>query len=74
LPSVGFRPSQQASCDCLRELVRHGLLEREDHRRPGQRTRQRYRLTAKGAELFPAPVALLQWSDRWFDEPGGGLD
>src|SRR5271167_2464551 len=38
----------------LRELVDEGLLEREDYREPGQRTRQSYRLTAKGAELFPA--------------------
>jgi DNA-binding HxlR family transcriptional regulator len=58
----------------LRELVSHGLLEREDYRRPGQRTRQRYWLTTKGAELLPALVALMQWGDRWFDEPGGGLD
>jgi hypothetical protein len=26
------------------------------------------------AELLPALVALMQWSDRWFDEPGAGLD
>jgi DNA-binding HxlR family transcriptional regulator len=58
----------------LRELVSHGLLEREDYRHPGQRTRQRYRLTTKGAELSPAIVTLMQWSDRWFDEPRGGLD
>jgi len=58
----------------LRELVSHGLLEREDYRRSGQRTRQRYRLTTKGAELLPALVALMQCSDCWLDEPGGGLD
>jgi DNA-binding HxlR family transcriptional regulator len=65
--------SEQVTAARLREFVIHGLLEREDYRRPGQRTRQRYRLTTKGTELSPALVALMQWSDRWFDEPGGGL-
>ena len=52
----------------------HGLLEREDYREPGQRTRQRYRLTEKGADLFPALVALMQWGDRWLDERGGPVE
>src|ERR1700688_3028971 len=38
----------------LKELVDDGLLEYEDYREPGQRTRQLYRLTDKGADLFPA--------------------
>ncbi len=52
----------------------HGLLEREDYREPGQRTRQRYRLTEQGADLFPALAALMQWGDRWLDEQGGPLE
>src|ERR1700736_6887992 len=55
----------------LRQLVDDGLLEREDYRDPGQRTRQRYRLTDKGAELLPALLALMQWGDRWLDDRGG---
>src|SRR3954469_24716823 len=55
----------------LRELVDEGLLEREDYREPGQRTRQRYRLTDKGADLLPVLVALMQWGDRWLDDRGG---
>jgi DNA-binding HxlR family transcriptional regulator len=55
----------------LRELVAEGLIEREDYRDPGQRTRSQYRLTAKGADLFPALVALMQWGDRWIDDRGG---
>jgi DNA-binding HxlR family transcriptional regulator len=35
---------------------------------------QAWRFTTKGTELLPALVALMQWSDRWFDESGGGLD
>ena len=58
----------------LRELVDEGLLEREDYREPGQRTRQRYRLTEKGADLLPALVALMQWGDRWLDETGGPVE
>src|SRR3954464_16031981 len=58
----------------LRELVDEGLLEREDYREPGQRTRRRYRLTEKGADLFPALVALMQWGDRWIDDHGGPVE
>ena len=58
----------------LRELVDDGLLEREDYREPGQRTRQRYRLTEKGADLLPVLVALMQWGDRWLDDRGGPVE
>jgi DNA-binding HxlR family transcriptional regulator len=58
----------------LKELVDHRLLEREDYREPGQRTRQRYRLTDKGADLFPALVALMRWGDRWLDDRGGPVE
>ena len=66
--------SQPVAATRLRELVDDGLLEREDYREPGQRTRQRYRLTDKGAELFPAMVALMQWGDRWLDDRGGPVE
>jgi DNA-binding HxlR family transcriptional regulator len=55
----------------LRELVEDGLLEREPYQEPGQRTRHRYKLTARGADLFPALVALMQWGDRWLNDGGG---
>ncbi|MGA2924670.1 MAG: helix-turn-helix domain-containing protein [Solirubrobacteraceae bacterium] len=63
--------SEPVTASRLRELVAQGLLERVDYREPGQRTRQRYRLTDKGADLFPVLVALMQWGDRWLDERGG---
>jgi len=66
--------SEPATAARLRELVENGLLEREDYREPGQRTRQRYRLTEKGAELFPVLVALMQWGDRWLDDRGGPVE
>ncbi len=49
----------------LREFVDAGLLEKRPYKEPGQRTRQEYRLTQMGRELFPAVVALMQWGDRW---------
>ena len=66
--------SEPATAARLRELVDEGLLEREDYREPGQRTRQRYRLTPKGTDLFPVLVALMQWGDRWLDERGGPVE
>jgi DNA-binding HxlR family transcriptional regulator len=66
--------SEPVTAARLRELVDEGLLEREDYREPGQRTRQRYQLTAKGADLFPALAALMQWGDRWLDDRGGPVE
>lgn len=62
--------SEPAAAARLKELVDQGLLEREPYREPGQRTRQGYRLTEKGADLLPVLVALKQWGDRWL-APGG---
>ena len=66
--------SEPVAADRLRRLVDEGLLEREDYREPGQRTRQSYRLTDKGAELLPVLAALMQWGDRWLDEAGGSVE
>jgi DNA-binding HxlR family transcriptional regulator len=66
--------SEPVTAARLRELVDSGLLEREDYREPGQRTRQRYRLTEKGADLFPALMGLMQWGDRWLDDRGGPVE
>jgi DNA-binding HxlR family transcriptional regulator len=66
--------SEPVTAARLRELVENGLLEREDYQEPGQRTRQRYKLTDKGADLFPALVGLMQWGDRWLDDRGGPVD
>ena len=66
--------SEPVTAARLKELVEHGLLVREDYREAGQRTRQRYRLTDKGADLFPTLVALMQWGDRWLDERGGPVE
>lgn len=57
--------SEPVTAARLHELVDEAILEREPYREPGQRTRQSYRLTEKGAELLPVLVALMQWGDRW---------
>ena len=66
--------SEPVAAARLHELVDAGLLEREDYRDPGQRTRQGYKLTEKGADLFPALAALMQWGSRWLDERGGPIE
>jgi DNA-binding HxlR family transcriptional regulator len=66
--------SEQVAATRLRQLVERGLLEREPYREEGQRTRHGYRLTAKGAGLFPVLVGLMQWGDRWRDDAGGPVE
>jgi DNA-binding HxlR family transcriptional regulator len=52
----------------LRELVERGVLHQEPYREEGQRTRQRYLLTEKGADLFPVLISLAQWSLHWLGD------
>ncbi|ANW00178.1 winged helix-turn-helix transcriptional regulator [Bradyrhizobium icense] len=49
----------------LKTLVQANILERRSYVEPGNRHRPEYRLTAKGRDLYPAILALSQWSDRW---------
>jgi DNA-binding HxlR family transcriptional regulator len=49
----------------LAKLVEYEVLRREPYQEPGRRRRYEYRLTAKGKELFPVVVALMDWGDRW---------
>src|SRR5688572_678684 len=44
----------------LDALTRNGVLTRD-----GTTRRPLYALTAKGEELLPAMVALMQWGDKW---------
>lgn len=63
--------TEQVAATRLKALVREGLLDREPYREPGQRTRSAYRLTAKGRDLYPVLVALLQWGDAHNPGPDG---
>ena len=49
----------------LARLVSEGLLRRVPYRESGQRSRDEYRLTDKGLDLYPVLVALMQWGDRY---------
>lgn len=68
------RLSEPVTAARLHELADDGLLEREPYREPGQRTRQAYRLTEKGADLLPVLVALMQWGDRWEQDSGARVE
>jgi DNA-binding HxlR family transcriptional regulator len=47
----------------LRRLVDHGIVDRSAYQlRPA---RHEYRLTEKGLDLYPVPLSMLAWSDRW---------
>jgi DNA-binding HxlR family transcriptional regulator len=53
----------------LGRLVEEGILERRCYcERP---VRYEYRLTAKGVELWPVLMHLLQWGDRHYPEEQG---
>jgi DNA-binding HxlR family transcriptional regulator len=49
----------------LARLVSEGLLRKVPYRASGQRSRDEYRLTDKGLDLYPVLVALMQWGDRY---------
>ena len=54
--------------DRLNRLVDLGIAQRVPYQdRP---IRHEYRLTAKGADLSPALVALMRWGDRWYADHG----
>lgn len=56
--------------DRMRFLVAQGIFEmRPYQQRP---LRHEYHLTAKGWDLFPWFLTLLQWGDRWCDPSGAG--
>jgi DNA-binding HxlR family transcriptional regulator len=62
---------RQVLSDRLARLVTEGLLRKVPYRESGQRRRNEYRLTAKGLDLYPVLVALMQWGDRYAAGPGG---
>ncbi|MBO6769720.1 MAG: helix-turn-helix transcriptional regulator [Erythrobacter sp.] len=62
--------SRAVLSDRLQKSVEFGLLEKVEHREPGQRMRHRYALAPKGRALLPALLALRQWADDFLrDEP-----
>jgi|SRR5580704_4899753 len=62
---------RQVLSDRLARLVTEGLLRKVPYQESGQRRRDEYRLTAKGLDLYPVLVALMQWGDRYAAGPAG---
>ena len=56
---------RQILSDRLSRLVRDGLMRRVPYQEEGQRSRNEYRLTEKGRDLYPIIVALMEWGDRY---------
>ena len=55
--------SRSLLSDRLGKLVDAGILRREPYK-DAIRTRERYRLTDKGLDLYPVLMALREWGDR----------
>ncbi len=55
----------------LARLVEEGLLRKVPYQDSGQRSRDEYRLTDKGLDLYPVLVALMQWGDQYAVGPAG---
>jgi DNA-binding HxlR family transcriptional regulator len=62
---------RQVLTNRLAMLVDHGLLRRQPYQEPGRRSRDEYRLTQKGLDLYPVLAALLEWGDRYLGDPDG---
>jgi DNA-binding HxlR family transcriptional regulator len=56
---------RQVLSDRLGRLVGEGLLRKVPYQESGQRGRHEYRLTAKGLDLYPVLVSLMEWGDRY---------
>jgi DNA-binding HxlR family transcriptional regulator len=56
--------SEAVLSDRLKHLVSRGIFETREYQEPGQRRRNEYRLTAKGWDLFPILISLMQWGDE----------
>src|ERR1700722_8148656 len=61
---------RQVLSDRLAHLVQEGLLRKVPYQDSGQRGRHEYRLTAKGLDLYPVLVGLMQWGDTYAGGPG----
>jgi DNA-binding HxlR family transcriptional regulator len=55
----------------LARLVSEGLLRKVRYQDAGQRSRDEYRLTGKGLDLYPVRVALMQRGDKDAVGPAG---
>ena len=61
--------SRSLLSDRLGRLVDAGILRREPYK-DEVRTRDRYRLTEMGLDLYPVLMALREWGDRYMADEG----
>jgi DNA-binding HxlR family transcriptional regulator len=61
--------SRSLLADRLGHLVEAGILRRQPYR-DAIRTREEYRLTRKGLDLYPVLRALAAWGDTYCSEDG----
>jgi DNA-binding HxlR family transcriptional regulator len=65
--------SRSLLAERLSRLVDAGVLRREPYK-DSVRTRDRYRLTEMGLDLYPVLMALREWGDRYLAEDGPPLE
>ncbi len=53
----------------LKSLVDNGVLEKQPDEADARRIR--YRLTAKGLDLYSVTLALIGWGDKWLSDEDG---
>ena len=70
-PALGI--SRSLLSERLGRLVDAGILRREPYK-DAIRTRERYRLTEMGLDLYPVLMALREWGDRYMAEDGPPLE
>ncbi|UGQ13979.1 helix-turn-helix transcriptional regulator [Yinghuangia sp. ASG 101] len=63
--------SEAVLSDRLRKLTAAGILKAVPYREPGSRSRDEYRVTRKGWDLWPVLVALKQWGEAHMGEDQG---
>ena len=64
--------SRSLLSDRLAKLVDAGILRREPYK-DEVRTRQEYRLTDKGLDLYPVLMALREWGDKHMAPEGAPI-
>lgn len=62
---------RQVLANRLAALVEQGVLKKVPYQEPGSRVRHEYRLTAKGLDVYPVLITLLEWGNRYLADPGG---
>ena len=65
--------SRSLLADRLAGLVDAGILRREPYK-DEVRTREEYRLTGKGLDLYPVLMALREWGDKYMAEDGAPIE